>query len=173
LDLGANNGIFSHIAGDKGIQTISVDNDPIAVERNYLECLEKNKINVLPLLLDLTNPSPDIGWNNRERNSFFERTKKDTIFALALIHHLAISNNLPLGSIAEFFNQNCNYLIIEFVPKEDSQVKRLLSRREDIFSDYNQEIFEKEFKKYFSIISSQKIKDSERTIYLMKNIKKL
>ncbi|GAI82895.1 unnamed protein product, partial [marine sediment metagenome] len=94
-DLGANVGIFSRIASDKGIQTISFDIDPAAVEKNYLECVERNETNILPLLLDLTNPSPGIGWENQERTSLLERGSADTVLALALIHHLAISNNLP------------------------------------------------------------------------------
>lgn len=166
-DLGANDGMFSRIASDKGIQTISFDIDPAAVEKNYLKCVKRNETNILPLLLDLTNPSPSIGWENSERMSLLERGPADTVFALALIHHLAISNNLPLNKIAGFFSRICKTLIIEFVPKSDSQVQRLLSTREDIFGNYKQEVFENEFKRYFTIQSSVKIKDSERTLYLM------
>jgi hypothetical protein len=166
-DLGANVGMFSRIAGDKGIQTISFDVDPAAVERNYLKCIEKNEKHILPLLIDLTNPSPKTGWENEERMSIFERGPADMVFALALIHHLAISNNLPLGRIAGFLNRICKSLIIEFVPKTDSQVQRLLATREDIFPDYQQEVFENEFKRYFSVQSSVKIGNSDRTLYLM------
>jgi ribosomal protein L11 methylase PrmA len=166
-DLGANVGIFSHIAADRGIQTLSFDIDPAAVEKNYLRCVSKNETTILPLLVDLTNPSPAIGWENEERMSLFERGPADTVFALALIHHLAISNNLPLNKIAKFFNSFCRSLIIEFIPKDDSQVKRLLTNREDIFPDYSEKNFEYEFKKYFKILDSERIKDSERTMYLM------
>lgn len=168
IDLGANTGIFSHIAGNKGIQTMALDCDPAAVEKNYLECVKNNKTNILPLLLDLTNPSSSIGWANKERMSFLKRNPTDNVMALALIHHLAISNNLPLHEIAKFFNDISKSIIIEFVPKSDSQVKKLLSRREDIFPDYKQEIFEKEFKKYFEILDSKQVKESERILYLMK-----
>ena len=166
-DLGANVGIFSHIAADRGIQTLSFDIDPAAVEKNYLRCVSKNETTILPLLVDLTNPSPAIGWENEERMSLFQRGPADTVFALALIHHLAISNNLPLNKIAKFFNSFCRSLIIEFIPKDDSQVKRLLTNREDIFPDYSEKNFEYEFKKYFKILDSERIKDSERTMYLM------
>jgi len=167
-DLGANVGIFSRIASDKGIQTISFDIDPAAVEKNYLECVRKGETNILPLLLDLTNPSPSIGWENKERMSLFERGPADTGLTLALIHHLAISNNLLLNKIADFFNRICKSLIIEFVPKSDSQVQRLLTTREDIFPDYTQRVFESEFRKYFTIQSSGEIRDSKRTLYLMR-----
>ncbi|TEU11398.1 MAG: class I SAM-dependent methyltransferase [Anaerolineales bacterium] len=167
-DLGANTGLFSRIASDKGIQTISFDIDPVSVEKNYLKCVEKGESNILPLLLDLTNPSPSIGWENQERTSFLERGPADTVLALALIHHLAISNNLPFSNIAGFFSKLCNSLIIEFVPKSDSQVQRLLATREDIFYDYTQQIFEREFGKHFTIEHSARIRDSERTLYLMR-----
>ncbi len=115
----------------------------------------------------MTNPSPGIGWRNQERMSLLQRGPTDTVLALALIHHLAISNNLPFDRIADFFHKICTSLIIEFVPKSDSQVQRLLLTREDIFPDYTQQFFESEFKKYFNIQSSVKIKDCERTLYLM------
>jgi len=166
-DFGANVGIFSRIASDRGIQTISFDIDPAAVEKNYLECIEENEANILPLLLDLINPSPGIGWQNQERTSLLERGPADAVFALALIHHLAISNNLPFDKIANFLNRICRSLIIEFVPKNDSQVQRLLSSREDIFPDYTQQAFESEFRKSFRIQESTKIRESERILYLM------
>ena len=87
---------------------------------NYLECVKNDETNILHLLLDLTNPSPGIGWENQERMSLLERNPTDTVFALALIHHLAISNNLPLKKIADFLNKICSSLIIEFIPKSNS-----------------------------------------------------
>ena len=117
----------------------------------------------------MTNPSPGIGWQNRERMSLIDRGPADTILALALVHHLAISNNVPLDRIAEFLSTICNSLIIEFVPKSDTQVQRLLSTREDVFTDYHQSVFESRFSRYFKIIHSTAIKDSERTLYLMRN----
>jgi hypothetical protein len=166
-DLGANIGIFSRIAAERGIQTLSFDSDPAAVERNYLTCIERGERNVLPLVLDLTNPSPNIGWQNEERSSIVERGPADTALALALVHHLVISNNLTFDKIAEFFDKVCNSLIIEFVPKSDSQVQRLLLTREDIFPDYKQDVFEREFGKYFEIKRSVTILDSDRILYLM------
>ena len=96
-----------------------------------------------------------------------ERGPVDTIMALALIHHLAISNNVPLDRIADFFHRICGSLIIEFVPKSDSQVKRLLATREDIFPNYTRADFEEVFSKWFVIMKSVDIKKSKRTLYLM------
>ena len=169
-DLGANTGIFSRLASNQGINTISFDIDPLAVEKNYLESVNNDERNILPLILDLTNPSSNIGWNNDERHSFLERGPADLVFALALVHHLAISNNVPLSKIAEFFSTISKSLVIEFIPKSDSQVKRLLATREDIFENYDEENFEKEFLKFFKISSSKKLTDSQRTVYIMEKI---
>jgi hypothetical protein len=117
----------------------------------------------------LTNPSPSLGWGSQERMSLLQRGPADLVLALALIHHLAISNNVPLDRIAAFFSRLCNSLIIEFVSKEDSQVQKLLSSREDIFPDYTQQVFESEFARYFMIQRSVKIRDSGRILYLMKS----
>jgi hypothetical protein len=130
-------------------------------------CVEKNEVNLLPLFLDLTNPSSNIGWSNAERLSIQDRGPSEVILALALIHHLAISNNLPLYKIADFFKTNCRNLLIEFVPKDDSQVQRLLASREDIFDEYTQDNFEEEFDKFFTIQEVSKIKDSKRILYSM------
>jgi len=167
-DLGANDGLFSRIASGQKILTISFDADYAAVEKNYLRSIKNNETFILPLILDLTNPSPSIGWENRERMSLIERGPADTVLALALIHHLAISNNLPFYKIANFLNQICRWLIIEFIPKNDSQIQRLLYTREDIFTDYNRENFENVFGSYFDIRMTEKIKESGRILYLMK-----
>ncbi len=174
-DIGANIGIFSRIAGQKGIRTLSFDMDPVAVEKNYQEYVSKKETNILPLLLDLANPSPSIGWENRERMSFIERGPTDTVLALALLHHLVISNNLPFDRVASFLQKLCTSLIIEFIPKSDSQVQRMLSTREDIFGDYTQEKFEEEFGNYFRVEQVVKIKNSDRVLYLMrtKELKKI
>ena len=171
-DLGANTGHFSRLAAKLGMQVIAQDIDPAAVEKNYLAGLKDREENILPLLLDLTNPSPAMGWALDERMSFLNRNSNanTTVLALALVHHLAISNNVPLGLIAKFFARICKNLIIEFVPKEDSQVKRLLSTREDIFTQYNLLDFESVTSKYFKIVRSERIRDSERTLFLLESL---
>ncbi len=168
-DLGANVGLFSRISSRKGIRTISFDFDPGCVESNYLKCKEDGSGNTLPLLLDLTNPTPDVGWGSKERMSIMERGPTDAALALALVHHLAISNNTPFPKIADFLNQICSYLIVEFIPKGDEQVQKLLASREDVFADYSQDNFLKSFERKFSIMASEGVKDSGRTIYLMES----
>jgi ribosomal protein L11 methylase PrmA len=165
-DLGANNGEFSRIASEAGIYTVSSDIDPAAVEQNYRRVWQQKERNLLPLVLDLTNPSPALGWANRERDAFDQRGPADMLFALALVHHLAISNNVPLPRVAEYFASLGRWLVIEFVPKSDSQVQKLLKSREDIFDQYTKEGFEQAFKLYFSMQEVIPLNDSERTLYL-------
>lgn len=167
-DFGSNTGLFSRVASDQGIFTISSDIDPAAVEINYKTSKEKQDKNILPLVINLTNPSPPLGWENKERKSFLARGVLDTALALALVHHLAISNNVPLPNLAQFFGNICNNLIVEFVPKEDSQVQKLFATREDIFPNYTKVGFEATFKQVFEITKTVNIKNSKRTLYLMK-----
>jgi hypothetical protein len=166
-DLGGNTGVFSRVAASSGAFTVSFDIDPAAVEQNYRTVKIKKDQNVLPLVLDLTNPSPALGWDNNERDSFGFRGPVDMVLALAVIHHLAISNNVPLPQLAKFFAAHCKWLVIEFVPKTDSQVIKLLASREDIFPDYTREGFETAFSTCFVIRKSESVRDSERMLYLM------
>jgi len=166
-DIGANTGEFSRVASQKGIFTVSSDLDPVAVEKNYLYVKHHQQKNLLPLIIDLTNPSPALGWANIERASLIERGPADLVMALALIHHMAISNNVPFTQIAEFCRRIGKALIIEFVPKSDSQVQKLLATRQDIFDSYSQENFEQQFSNFFKIVEKTAIPESQRTLYLM------
>lgn len=166
-DLGANTGRFSQIAAQRESFTVAFDVDPGAVERHYQQCTTQNVKNVLPLVLDLTNPSPSLGWAHEERKSLLDRAPAGAVLALALVHHLAIGNNVPLPKVADFFGQLSPWLIVEFIPKSDSQVQRLLAMREDIFSTYDQKGFEEAFSQTFVIKACMPIVESERLLYLM------
>jgi len=167
-DLGANTGRYSRLASQRGIFTLAADADPAAVELNYLQTKKKRDEHLLPLLLDLTNPSAALGWANQEHESLLARGPADAVMALALIHHLAIANNMPLSRLAEFFSQLGQWLLIEFVPKSDSQVQLLLAARKDIFSDYHLDGFKAAFKPFYRILAEHPIADSERRLFLMK-----
>lgn len=171
LDLGANTGEFSRLASGAGAFTVSADNDPGVVEANYLRVKADQEQNLLPLLLDLVNPSGAIGWANAERQSLAERSKADCLLALALIHHLAISNNVPLTNVAEYFAGLAEWLVIEFVPKRDKQVQKLLRTRDDIFDLYTVEGFEASFGEVYEIVKSSPLRQSERVVYLMRRRK--
>lgn len=169
-DVGANTGVFSDICVERGIETIAFDQDHDAVETAYTRYREERTGDkFLPLVLDLSNPSPGVGWAHRERSSLAERGPAEAVLALALIHHLAIANNVPLESVASFFAEFSDWLVIEFVPKEDEQVQRLLVSREDIFRDYDQSAFERTFGARFTIEERVPIHESRRTLYMMRS----
>lgn len=165
-DFGANTGRFSQIASELKCNVVSHDIDEVAVESHYLRLKDEPVKNILPLIQDLSNPSPSLGWNCTERESFIARNQLDVGMALAIIHHIAISNNVPLIKIAQFFHQMCKQLIIEFVPKEDSQVARLLATRADIFPEYHVDGFKDAFSEYFETTRVAPIAGSNRTLFL-------
>ncbi len=167
-DLGANTGRFSRIAVESGAYTVSLDVDHGAVEKAYRAGRETGEERILPLVADLMNPTPNMGWALRERDSLFDRGSPDGVLALALIHHIAIANNVPLPRIAALFADLAPWLIIEFVPKSDSQVRRMLSSRRDIFSSYTREGFEAAFKGRFVIERSVPLAECDRVMYLMR-----
>lgn len=166
-DLGANVGRFSRRASRRRIPTLALDLDPAAVELNYRRAREEQDENLLPLVLDLTNPSPALGWAGRERMSLAERGPADAVFVLALVHHLAITNNLPLGMLAEYLASLGRWLLIEFIPKEDPQVQRLLASRVDIFPQYSAGGFEPAFQEYFVTHRREPVGESGRWLYWM------
>ena len=167
-DLGANTGLFSRIAAECCENVVSFDADPACVERSYGATRAEGKLNLLPLLVDLVNPSPGIGWANRERLSLAERPRPDAILALALVHHLAISNNVPLAGVAAWFADLTPFLVIEFVPKSDPKVQTLLASREDVFPGYSREGFEAAFRRRFEIEAADEIQESDRILYRMR-----
>ncbi len=167
-DLGANTGAFSEIAARSARHVLAFDVDHGAVDRHFRR--KDAPPNVLPLLQDLTNPSPALGWGHEERKSLAGRANADVVMALALVHHLAIGNNVPLERVAEFFARLGPRLIIEFVPKSDSQVQRLLASRQDIFDGYTIEGFEASFGRHYRTLHKESVAGSERTLYLLERL---
>lgn len=167
-DLGANTGTFSRIAAGMGRSALALDNDPSAVEQAYREVRRDGEKGVLPLLLDLSSPSPALGWALQERRSILERANADVVLALALVHHVAIGNNVPLPQFASFLAALGPELIVEFVPKEDPMVQRLLSTRTDVFPDYSIDGFRSAFEREFEIGMESPIEESRRTLFLMR-----
>jgi ribosomal protein L11 methylase PrmA len=166
-DLGANTGLFSQLAAERGANVMSFDIDPACVEMNFHTCRERRIERVLPLCLDLTNPTPSLGWAHEERSSLAERGPADVVLALALVHHLAISNNVPFDRIAGFLPRLGRHVIVEYVPKDDPQVQRLLRSRTDIFCDYTVETFEAALGRFFRVRSRQALPESGRVLYFL------
>lgn len=167
IDLGANDGYFSFLLSEKATSVVALDIDSDCINKLYNTCKEKNCSTITPLVAELHNPSPAIGWDCSERTSLPGRLKADLVVALALVHHLAIGKNVPLKKIAKTFSAFGQSLIIEFVPKEDEKVKLLLRNREDIFDEYNLEAFKKVFSQYYFINKEEAINGTHRTLYLM------
>jgi hypothetical protein len=167
-DLGANIGIYSEIAAKKDMETIALEMDPVCADLIYTERTKKGLPNLLPFVMDLTNPTPDLGFDYSEQQSLVSRGPADSALALALVHHLAIASTIPLERIARFLGKIANSLIIEFVPKTDPQVQNMLALREDIFPNYSKEGFESAFSPFFTVVGSNGVGDSGRMLYMMK-----
>lgn len=165
LDLGANEGEFSLLCKNDAM-VISTDFDSDCINRLYKRIKEEKRTNIYPAVVDLTYPSPSLGWMNEERPAFFNRTKVDVCMALALIHHLAITKNITFEQLASFFASVCKELIIEFVPKSDPKVTGMLQWRKDIFDTYNEETFEQAFAQLFQLEKKMNVQGSERTMYV-------
>jgi hypothetical protein len=168
-DLGANTGHFSQLASDiTGAHVVAIEMDRSAVEIHWEELrASKEPGRVLPLVNDLTNPTPAQGWAHRERASLADRGQADVVMALALVHHLAIGNNVPLSQLMEWLSTLAQTVIIEWIPKEDPMVQRLLASREDIFDDYTTATFELAASQFFDVRRSDEIKDSVRTLFVL------
>ena len=168
-DVGANDGHYSEIAAEGDASVVALDADDNAVERMYARSRSRGGF-VLPLVMDLANPSPALGWNLEERRSLFERSNADLVMALALVHHLAIGHNLPLGHIASFFARLAPRVILEWVPKSDPMTQRLLASREDIFAEYTLTDMRAAFAPYFVIDRECPVEDSDRILLGMRRI---
>ncbi len=164
-DLGANTGRYSRVAADAGYRVVALDIDPAAVERGYRAIRADGREDILPLLADITDPSPALGWGSAERAGLLERIETDVILALALVHHLAIGSNVPLPMIASLFARLAPDAIVEFVPKADAMVQRLLAFREDVFADYTIEGFRDAFAPFFELVTETPIVGSARTVF--------
>ena len=166
-DLGGNVGIFSRIAAANDVPAVSIDSDPGAIDLNYRQMVDNGERNLYPIVADLTSPSPALGWDNCEVRSLSDRGPAGLVMALALVHHLAISNNTRFERLARFFASLGPKLLIEFVPPEDPMVRRLLAMRNHTFPCYTQQGFEAAFSRSFRILRSDPIADSKRRLYLM------
>jgi len=165
LDIGCNSGDYSLLALDNGAtRSVGFDFDHGALEYAYRRAREQN-IDFLPLHLDATNPSAAQGWQQAERKGFAERAKGDAVLALALVHHLAIAKNVPLDQVLNWLVSMAPRGVIEFVPKADAMVQRLLQAREDIFDDYDQQTFEGILRHLARIVKSETVSSSGRTLY--------
>jgi ribosomal protein L11 methylase PrmA len=170
FDLGANTGRFSRVTAATGADVIALDIDHGAVENAYRDLVERppSSGSILPLRYDLANPSPGIGWATSERESLVERGPADLGLALALIHHVAIGNNVPLSMIAAHLAQLCRSLVIEWVPIDDPKVRVLLATRDRGYDDYDYDAFLAAFGVWFDDVDAVALPGSGRRLHLMR-----
>ena len=164
-DLGCNVGRYSVMASRYADYVVAMDSDEAAVGALY-ERTKGQHTNVLPLAVDLLNPSPSQGWAQEERQALGDRGPADFALCLALVHHLAISGNVPLGRIVEWLSTITKAGVVEFVPKTDPMVQTLLRTREDVYSSYTQASFEEALREHFEITDVACLPKSERVLYL-------
>ncbi|MCC6338615.1 MAG: class I SAM-dependent methyltransferase [Acidimicrobiia bacterium] len=167
LDLGANDGEYSLIAARHAQQVIAVDADEPTIDAFARRLLAGGPGNVLPLVMDLVDPSPGIGWRNRERAPFPERVRPDLVFSLALVHHLAISANVPLPEVVGWLRSFDAPAVVEFVDRDDPMTKRLLANKPaGLFDDYRLDAFEKLLGEQFSLDKRELLPSGTRTLFL-------
>jgi hypothetical protein len=166
MDIGANDGFYSQLLVEKGMYTLVLDIDEMAIDRAFKENYNLDSSKIHPLQINLANPTPAIGWNNTERKSFWERCQVDVIQALAVVHHLAITHDISFKEIAKKLAQHTQYLIVEFVDPDDSQAQILIQNKPHHTQGYNQVNFEIAFNTFFNLIDKRIIIGSKRELYL-------
>ena len=167
LDLGANDGVYSLLAAEQADYVVAVDGDEMVIDRLYRRLRAERNENVLPLVMNLVDPSGGIGWRNRERAAFADRVRPDVTLALALVHHLAIAANVPLPEVVSWLRSFGGRLVVEFVHVDDVQVQRLLANKPaGLFDDYRRDAFEALLAEQFLVHEQQSLPGGTRTLYL-------
>jgi len=164
-DLGANTGAYSRIAASHSYRVLAFDVDPAAAERHYRSLARDGRSDTTPLVMDLADPSPSLGWAERERSGLLERANADIVLALALVHHLAIGRNVPLPMVFDLFARLAPEAVVEWVPREDPMVQRMLAGRVDIFDRYTEPGFREALAERFEIVARSPIEGSPRVLY--------
>jgi hypothetical protein len=164
-DIGANTGQFARIAAQHATQVLAMDIDHFAVERMFRRNREAGVDNVLPLVQNVCDPSPNWGWRNRERSDLVSRAKPDLVLCLALIHHVVITANVPLDEFVDWLAGLTDQLVIEYVSRADDKVKALLRNKEDKYHDYSRESLEAALERHFGVRKRLSLESGNRFLY--------
>ena len=170
LDVGANTGHFSALAARLGASVVAVDSDPVVVGEIWRHA-HNEKLDILPLVVNLARPTPPTGWRNRECPGFLERARGgfDAVLMLAVIHHMLVSERIPLPEILSLAAElSTGIVIAEYVDPQDSMFRRLTRGREHLHSDLNQQVFESACRAHFEIVRSQQLEGTHRRLYLLR-----
>jgi ribosomal protein L11 methylase PrmA len=164
-DIGCNTGNYSRIAAENSDYVVAMDSDHLAVERLYQSLKATKHESILPLVCNLADASPNLGWRGLERKSLVDRGRPDLTLCLALIHHVVIGANIPMTEFIEWLAGLGTDLVIEFVTKDDPMVKTLLRNKRDDYADYSIENFERCLGESFRIARREPISSGTRTLY--------
>ncbi len=167
LDLGANDGRFSRLAIEAGAASVvAVDSDHVVVDRLYRDLRQEGEERILPLVIDLSNPSPGLGWRNRERPAFVDRVRPDLVLCLAVVHHLALTNTVPLDEVVAFLADFAAPVVVEFPHRDDVMAARLLARkRSGLFDAYDLAPWEEALERRFTVTAKSTLPSGTRTLY--------
>ena len=168
MDIGCNTGQFSLLAAEYGANVLAIDQDMPSLDRLYLRAREQQS-NVLPLRVDISNPSPGIGWNNKERAAFLDRSSGfDCVFSLAVVHHVVVAKGIPISEVVKLsHNLTSRYLVVELVDYLDSMFQSLVRGRDSLYTELTLENQERDFTQIFTVLRSLRLPEMTRTLHLM------
>jgi len=165
-DMGCNDGAYARIAAEHAEHVVAFDYDPATVEALYRSLREEGERRILPLVVDLADPSPGLGWRGMERRPLEARGTPDLALALALVHHVSITANVPVAELLDWLRGLGATLVIEFPKREDPMVRRLLSgKREGSNADYELDVFERELASRFEVERREELPSGTRVLY--------
>jgi SAM-dependent methyltransferase len=170
LDVGCNTGEFSLIGAKKGARVVAIDSDAVVVGETWRRACSEG-FDILPMVINLTRPSPAIGWRNSECSSFLDRARGafDAVLMLAVMHHMLVSERIPLDEIIDVADEmTTDILVIEFIAPDDSMFRRLARGRDHLFTDLTTELFENNCRRKFEIVRSQRLEGASRWLYLLR-----
>jgi SAM-dependent methyltransferase len=169
-DIGCNVGVFSRIVAERAKYVVAMDADTVAIDRLYQALKTERVGNILPLIVNVTDPSPALGWRNLERKPIDQRGRPDLVLTLALVHHVVIGANIPMAEFMQWLRDLGGELVIEFVTRKDPMVVTLLRNKDDHYADYDEQVFEREVAARFTIAKRQALGSGTRIMYHVRPI---
>jgi hypothetical protein len=167
-DLGANDGHYSRLIAADARHVLALDVDPSTVELLYRELRAEANEQILPLVMNLTDPSPGLGWRGLERKQLPERGRPDLVLALALLHHVSITGNVPVRQFVDWLATLRAHVVIEFMTRDDPMVQRLLAAKRVAHEDYDRAFFEQCVGEAFEIERSEELPSGTRILYSLR-----
>lgn len=166
-DLGCNTGEYSRLVAAQADRVVALDGDHLAIDRLYRRLRAEGPGNVLPLVGDVTNPSPALGWRHRERRALSDRGRPDLVLCLALVHHLVLTANVPVPEVLGWLAGLGRHLVFELVTLDDPMAQRLVRNKGGAHHDYTVALFEAEIDRRFSVLERAELREGARRLYLL------